>query len=114
MPPHTNYLYHNATGSGAIASTLAPATNFVLVAIKLHLNGAADAEAFTATVDSTEGAAYDVIVYQVAAGTMQNKTDVTHSFDPPMPFKNGDEIDFAYTNSSGRTYGLEVVYREEV
>lgn len=108
---HHPYLYHRATGSASIASTLAPAKNIMLYALKLHLSATGGTvENFTATVDSVTAAAYDILLF---SQDMNTTTDILWVPEHPIPIFNGDEIDFAYANSNTRTYGLEVIYRLE-
>ena len=112
MAKWTNYLYHRASGSGTIASTLAPAINFVLVGVKLHLDAAGGAsEDFTITVDSDTGTKYNVNLFTQA---MLNTIDILWVPDRSVPFADGDELDFAYANSNGQNYGLEAIYRQAI
>jgi len=105
-------LTHTATGAAALSSSLAPDTNFVLVAVKLHLSAAGGAaESFTITTDATDGEAYDALLF---SQNMNSETDVIWVPEAPIPFKNGDEIDFAWTNTNTRTWGLQVFYRKEL
>jgi hypothetical protein len=97
----------NATGAGAIATTLAPAQSFRLKEVRIHLSAAGGAGNFTATVDAINGAAYDLNIFT------QNMTAVTNLIwqpDSPLQFEAGDEIDFAWENAGTKTYGLTVVY----
>ena len=98
-----------ATGSAALASTLAPGHSFELLEVKLHLNGASStSENFTATVDAAGGAVYDVILY---AKDMNTLTNVVWRPEPNLIFSATDEIDFAWANTNTKTYGLEVVFK---
>jgi len=102
------------TGSGNIAATMpAMPTNNVssieLVSIRLHLSAAGGANNFTATLDSHLGAVYDTILLT------QDMTSVTDLFQTYLPeeaiLDNDTDLVFAWTNGSGRTYGLEVIYK---
>ena len=115
MPPIRRlspYIHLYDTGAGVLAFTLAPNRNIVLIAIKLHLSGNGQGnEKFTATVDSTEGSAHDVVA---ASQNMTGNADFVRLYEADgLPFERGDEIDFAFANSGSVTFGLEVVYREE-
>ena len=110
-------LWHRVTGAAAIASTLAPTFNFVLVCIKLHMSATGGAvEDFTVAVDSNAGAAYDVILLTQGMNAVADIYWPTSTGPGTLwlPFVAGDEIDFAYVNTNTRTYGLEVGYRREV
>ena len=99
-----------ATGAAAIAETLTPTTPIVLECVKLHLAAAGGAaEDFTVTIDSATNAVYDVVLF---SQDMTTVSDICWVPDRPIPIVNCDELDFAYANSNGRTYGLEVLYRE--
>ena len=99
---------HRATGTAAIASTLAPGRQIELVCVKLHLSAAGGAaENFTVTIDSATNAVYDVVLF---SQDMTTVSDVVWVPDRPIPIMS-DEIDFAYTNSNARTYGLEVSFK---
>lgn len=106
-----NTVYRRAftTGATDIACTLAPGAAFELREIRLHLSGAGGANNLTVTADSGLGAAYD------AVHITQDMTSVVNLciiFQPEEKlFGAGDELDFAWTNGSTRTYGLEVVYK---
>ena len=101
---------HRATGSAAMASSLTPPRESLdLVCIKLALSAAGGAaENFTVTFNSSTDAAYDTVIFSPDMNTIK---DVVWCPDPPVPVVNADVIDFAYANSNGRTYGLEVIYR---
>jgi hypothetical protein len=97
-----------ATGSGAIAKTIAPGVQWQLEEVRLHLSGAGGAENFTITIDAGAGAAYDTVLL---TEDMTTVTDlVWKPEDGPILLAANDEVDIAFTNTATRTYGLEVVY----
>lgn len=107
----SEYLYHRATGSGAMASTFAPDVNFVVFSIRLHLSAAgATAENFTAQVDSIAGIEHDLLL---ASQDMNTETDFIQTFEDGLSFERGSDIDLAYTNTDANTFGVEIAYREE-
>lgn len=97
----------NATGAVAIATTLAPAQSFRLVEVRVHLSAAGGAGDLTATVDAAAGAAYDI---NLLTQDMTALTDLIWQPDKPLQFESGDEIDFAWANGAGRTYGLTIIW----
>jgi hypothetical protein len=97
----------NATGTVAIATTLVPAQAFRLKEVRIHLSAAGGAGNFTATVDANAGTAYDL---NIITQDMTAVVDFIWQPDTPLQFESGDEIDFAWANANGRTYGLTVVY----
>ena len=112
MGTHTNILVWQKTAAVAMTQTFAPAQNFVLLHVKLHLDIAGGAvEDYTITVDANAGAAYDIVLNTVA---MNAVTDDFYQPTLPLFFENGDELDFAYANTNTRTYGLELAYRLEL
>lgn len=106
-----NKTYRRAfvTGAADVAATLAPGAAFELREIRVHLSAAGGANNLTVTADSGLGAAYDVV------HLTQDMTSVVNLciiFQPEEKmFGATDELDFAWTNGSTRTYGLEVVYK---
>ena len=98
-----------STGSGAMAETVSPGYGFELVGIYLHLSSASStSEDFTISLDSTEGSAYDVLIY---SKDMNGVQDVIWEPDRAMHFIANDELDMAWTNTDSRTWGLEIRYR---
>jgi hypothetical protein len=97
----------NDTGVVAIATTLAPAQSFRLKEVRVHLSAAGGAGNFTATVDAINGAAYDL---NIITQDMTAVVDYIWQPDTSLQFEPGDEIDFAWANANGRTYGLTIVY----
>ena len=96
-----------ATGTGAVSTTLAPNVNWKLEALKIHLSAAGGAGNLTATSDNGQGAAYDTIHL---TQDMTSVTDFVWQPDRPIEFAAGDELDIAWTNTNGRTYGLELQF----
>lgn len=95
-----------ATGTGAMSQTLTADENLVILSMALHLSAAGGAsENFVAKVDADAGAAYDVVLLS------EDMNTVTDIYDnEPRYIAAGDDIDFTYTNTNGRTWGLTVQY----
>jgi len=95
-----------ATGTGAMSETLTANENLVILSTALHLSAAGGAtENFVAKVDADAGVAYDtVLISQDMAAT----TDIYDN--EPRYIAAGDDIDFTYANTNGRTWGLTVQY----
>lgn len=98
-----------ATGSAAIAKSVTPPdSNLSLVSVRLHLSAAGGAaENFTITINSNTSAVYDTVIYSQDMNAVQ---DLMWTPKKSVPILNGDVLDFAYANSNGRTYGLEIIY----
>lgn len=96
-----------ATGAAAVAMTVAPGVAWQLEEIRIHLSAGGAATNLTATVDAGAGAAYDVVVLTQA---MNAVTDYIYQPDRPHVFGPTDELDIAYANGGGATYGIEVFY----
>ena len=106
------YFTHTATGSAALSSTLDPDKNWVLVNIRFHLDAIGGTENFTVTEDATEGVAFDTVLL---TQDMCDEADLFQHYEHPgVPFKRGDAVTFAFANGGGATFGLKVIYREEV
>jgi len=98
---------HRETGSAALSTTLAPGRAFQLLEVRLHVSAAGGAGDFTAKVDAGAGSAYDITLIKQ---DMTSVTDFVWQPTLPMTFDKGDEIDFAWANAGGKTYGLEVKF----
>jgi hypothetical protein len=99
------------TGSGALSVTLNPGYAFDLEEVRLHLNTAATtSENFTVDIDSNEGAQYDTQIFSQDMATIK---DLLWQPDKPIKLVNGDQLVFAWTNTDGRTWGLEVIYTRQ-
>jgi hypothetical protein len=96
-----------ATGAAAIAKTVAPGKKWRLHEIRLHLSAAGGAANLTIKMDAGAGAAYDANLF---TQDMTSVVDLLWQPELPIEFSATDEIDIAWANAAGRTYGLEVVY----
>lgn len=107
----SNILVSQVTGAAAVAHTLAPDQNFVLLYMKIHMSALGEAVDLTITVDANAGAAYDVVVKTQAMGAI---VDLVWQPTFPIFFEKGDELDVAYNNGTTKTYGIELGYRLEL
>lgn len=102
-----------ATGSAAIStSTGAFTQTFELDNITLHLSAAGTtSENFTVTLNATDGAAYDTLLFSLDLSTDSVTDLVLTPEDDGLPklFATGDAIDVAWANTETRTYGLRIV-----
>ena len=105
----SNFYVDSTASSSAIAMTVAPGRAWQLKQVSCHLDAAGAATALTLTVDADAGATYDALVYTASMGAV---TSLVRTFDPPLEFKAGDEVDVAYANGSSAAYGVTVVYRD--
>lgn len=96
-----------ATGTGNIATTVNPGVACTLKEIRLHLSGVGAANNLTVTLDNGTDAKYDTVLL---TQDMTSVTDLVWQPDRPIELKSTDKINIAWTNGSGRTYGLEVLY----
>ena len=97
-----------ATGSGAVATTLAPGKAFQLLEVRVHLSSAsATSENLRITMDAGAGAAYDSVLY---SEDMDTVADLVVTFTDRY-FSSTDELDIAWTNTDARTFGLEIIYK---
>ena len=100
-------LTHRETGVAVLATTLAPGKAFQLLEVRAHLNLAGAGGNLTAIVDNGSGSAYDL---NIITHDMTAVVDFIFQPEYPMHFDAADEIDFAWANAGGKTYGLEVKY----
>lgn len=71
------------------------------------------AENYTITLDSVNGAAWDVELITPEAMVAQQYVDTVWALDERRYFNGGDVILFEYANTNGRTWGLEFIIRRE-
>jgi len=102
-------LITRATGSAGLSTTLSPAIGFELIDVRIHVGVApTTSENFTITLDSDTGTAYDTLIYSY---DMKTVTDILWTPEETVKFDAGDSLDFAWTNTDTKTYGLEIRYR---
>lgn len=101
------YRIQRATGAAAVAMTIAPVVAFQIEEVRVHLSAGGAATDLTITIDSAAGAVYDTVLLTQAMNAVSNLV-----WQPTRPyiFSSGDEIDIAYANGGGATYGIEVIY----
>jgi hypothetical protein len=97
-----------ATGTAAIATTVAPNIDWQLEEVRLTLSSAGGAGSLTITVDHGSGSAFDV---NLLTQDMTSVTTLVWSPARPKEFRSNDEVDIAWANANGRTYGLEVIHK---
>lgn len=104
------------TGAAAIAYTLNPSFAFELIEWTLKLNTVpTTSESLTAKKNASAGAVYDVPIYAKDLATLTPTPEIYFSCEPEeFCFEAGDTLDFAWTNSDSRTYGLQIKYRRKV
>lgn len=97
-----------ATGSAALATTVAPSPvgAWEFIGMTLHLSAVGASGTLTATVDGAT-ASYDPVLL---SQDMTAIADLSWFPAVPIPFKSGDELDFAWANAGAKTYYLTVWY----
>ncbi len=100
------------TGAAAINIALAPALQWTLHQIRLHMDLVGGAvEDLTVTVDGGYVAAvYDTLLLTQAMAAV---TDLVWTPDAPIHLGRDDVLDIAYNNGNTRTYGVEIVFSME-
>lgn len=101
--------FDRATGSSAINHALTLTERWRLHEVRLHLSSASTQETLTIYIDSGTGTAYDTVLYSVDMST--GYSDVVWRPDQPLYIEADDAVDVTWTNTDGRTYGLEIVYQ---
>lgn len=95
-----------ATGSGVISEVVDfTQENGKILQIDLHLSGASNAENLTVTLNSAEGAVYDLVMF---SQDLDGATDI--SITDQWYVAKGDSVTVAYPNSAGNTFGLQIHY----
>ena len=108
---HAPDIWHSYdTGSAGLAETLAPGVAFELKEVRIHLNAAsATVENLTVTIDSGTDAVYDAVLLTKGMNTVTNYVWIP---DNRRFFLATDELDFAWTNTNTKTWGLEVLWQK--
>lgn len=97
---------YQATGSGAVSETLTVDKVTKVHAIRFHLSAAgATAENLVVSIDSDDGTAYDTVLF---SNDMNGSSDYYN--DSEVNLRAGDDLKVTYTNTDGRTWGLEILY----
>jgi len=102
------------TAAVAMAYSLDPGFAFELIDFTLHLNATAGtSEDFTVTKNAGAGAAYDTLIYTKDLSTLSSPNVYFSTQPEEFVFEDGDTLDFAFTNTSLNTYGLQIKYRRK-
>ncbi len=102
----------NITGNTAAITTLNPAADFHLLAVKFHLATAlAAGETLTITQDANAGGAYDTVLFTQDLGTA-GTLDIVIPFGGDEDFYiAGDQIVVALSaNVGGDVWGCQILY----
>lgn len=104
------------TGTAAISYSLAPGYAFELIEWTLKLNTVpTTSESLTVKKNVSAGVVYDVPIYAKDLAELTPTPEIYFSCEPEeFCFEAGDTLDFAYTNTDTRTYGLQIKYRRKV
>jgi len=104
-----------ATGSGNIDATFSLDRRFRLVFVRCHFAGGTGTAAFTISVDSTRGSAYDAKLFTITQAGVNKDVNLriggNDAVDPSAwTFQPGDKVWIKWTNpdSGNMTWGLEV------
>ena len=104
-----------ATGSGNIDATLSLDRRFRLVFVRCHFAGGTGTAAFTISVDSTRGSAYDAKLFTITQAGVNKDVNLriggSDAVDPSAwTFQPGDKVWIKWSNpdSGNMTWGLEV------
>lgn len=98
-------------GNGALDVELDPGVVFRLEEVRLHLDapGGVGAGNFSMVLDSGVGAEHDMVLINE---DMEAETDFVFGpiGDQRVLFDEGDKLVFAWPNTNGVQYGLEVIW----
>lgn len=98
----------SATGSGAITASHAVSSWERILSVTLHFSSApTTSQSFTITLDANDGASYDTLLFSIDP-SVSSITDLVWFPDGDLVCEDGDAIDLAYTNTDGRTYGVQI------
>ena len=107
------YVAETPAGGGAetVGIVLYPEDTFKLVGFYLHLNAAsATSEDFAIAIDSGDGTYYDTKIFAL---DMNGQADVKRKYNKNEAERrdSDDKLRFTWTNTNGKTYGLEIRYQ---
>lgn len=113
MSIQTNWNFERDTGgAGAIAAAFLGLDHVTVVdQVRLHANGAMANEDMIIEIDSGTNLVYDT---HLDAFTTNGITDYVWIPNEPVTLGLADELDVNCANANNVTWGLEVVYRDEV
>ena len=104
-----------ATGSGNIDATFSLDLRYRLVFVRCHFAGGTGTTAFTISVDSTRGSAYDTKLFTITQAGVSKDVNLRlgdeEAVDPSAwTFQAGDKVWIKWTNpdTGNMTWGLEV------
>ncbi len=78
-----------------------------IIQIRVHLNAAAGADSLVVSQDSAIGTVFDMVYYSEA---MNGLTELSKTPTSPLVVSANDDLKLTWANSSGVTWGLEIVY----
>ncbi len=100
-----------ATGAGAMSVSFDPEGSCKLLQVNLHLSAAsATSENLTITLNSDVGTAYDLNIVTQDMDTIADLLLTSEDLGTFIIFGD-DTVDFAWTNTNARTWGLEIIYQ---
>lgn len=101
------------TAALAIAASLATEKAAQILSVRCKFSAApTTAGDFTVTRNAGAGAGYDTVEYTVDPSVAAT-VSISWTPDSELWLVPGDSLDVAYTNADTRTYGVEIVIREE-
>ena len=103
------YVAETFGGSETVRVVLSSGFPFELLEVKIHIGVApTTAENFPITRDAEAGVYWDELIRSQA---MAGVTDFIFNLrDTPLRYNPNDQLIFAWSNTDGRTWGLEIVY----
>ena len=102
-------VYPATATSGALALSTTEARRFRLVKVTLKFNSKpSTSEDVTLTLNAADGAAYDAVIGRANPSTGSGTGDIIMTGDDNDIFESGDELDLAFTNTDGRTFGARI------
>ena len=102
-------LVYPVTGAGAIALSTVEARRFRLVKVTVAFDAIpTTAEDATLTLNAKDGADYDTVIARTDPSTGTGTGDIVWTGEPNDVFEEGDELDFAYTNTDTNTVGVRI------
>jgi hypothetical protein len=105
-----HFRVYNATGAAAIDIDRQMGVPYKLAEVRLHLSATTtDLANLTIAIDSSLGAAYDVLIVKPTGTDLTTITDWRYAPEVPPLIFPGDVLKIDWANTGTKTYGIEII-----
>jgi len=109
---YAKYVAETFAGTETVRTMFTDSKPFNIVGFVLHLDAAsATSENLTVNVDADMGAAWDSNLYTKDMNTIK---DIVQIYDTPIVCKMNDKVDFVWSNTNNKLWGISVIVEHRV